>query len=147
MSEARAIPVSVIDARLKDLDTRIQELQQGILSLQVQRDIYRSLLDDAVPTAPISRYGTPANGTPPKADVTLTDQLLAYVAGHPGKISGEIADDLLAHGFDSGQNPRKNILTTLAFIAGKGRVRKEADGRHYATGHPVQQPSLLASEN
>ena len=148
MPESRSIPASVVEGRVQELDARIQELERSITGLQVERDVYRSLLNHAVlgspPASPPTghHYGTPSKGQ----TTSLTDQLIAYVTEHPGMISGQIADDLIAGGFASGQNPRKNILTTLAFVASKERLRKEADGRHYAIDYPVQQPSLLAAD-
>lgn len=75
---------------------------------------------------------------------TLTAQLLRFIADRPGLKSAEIATEIVRTGFTGGQNPRKNVLTTLGYMVTKGRVRKDEAGRHYPVGEP-RQLNLVAA--
>ena len=134
-----AIPLAVLDDRLRALDAEIQRLT-------IERGLLQSLRQRAVPvgnqTAPVllgpSRAAHPAAGHTPSSPprIKLTDTVAEYVGAHPGLDSAAVADGVLAN-FGSGasgiggSDARKTLMTTLGNLVRRGRVVRDERGKHY----------------
>src|SRR5690348_10959884 len=114
------IPVALIDERLAEIDGRLGALEREAGPLIVERNALKALKARAVVSQPAPIQQTDTSAPPDyvrpsvrRETPTLTEQLLAFITEKPGLPSTVIADTLVANGFNGGQNPRKNVLTTI----------------------------------
>src|SRR4051812_5490111 len=87
MTTQTAVPTSVLDSRLREIDEQIQRLS-------IERDLLRTLRQRAVPVS--TNGGVPQLTLEPDAKARPTSQIvLDYIREHPGLTSSELADLLL----------------------------------------------------
>ena len=127
MSYPQAIPVSVLDARARELQARQDQLREDLRAIEFELQLLAHLREQAVPVS------SESNGE----KTSLTQAIRVSIAANPGFNSGQIVDLLESHGWkdrSEAKDFRKMVQTVIGQLLQNERTRfmRDEGGRLFA---------------
>lgn len=132
----KAIPVSAIDGRIREIDDELKEMEQRRWRLQIERESLANLRGLAT-DEPAVAHDEKGDAIPPPPEIRpkkITDLVREYVRNHPGVTATEVADELEGQVTGSAKNPRRNVYTTALNLVNRGDLRKDDQGGLFLAG-------------
>lgn len=127
---AQADVVRAIEARLTELDTELQRLEELTTERDTLRNTLRVLtLGKAAPSAP--GYADDKPSLPRRKRYEVTPAILKLLSLEPGLTSPQIADKLERVIVTARRDPRRAIVARISELLESKQIRRAHDGRLY----------------